>query len=95
MPEINRVPFKLDPVGGDLYLDHHRRNFYMERLDDVVDALCEKCMEAGVAREIKGEITFRDDDAPPEIRGLRYSNMTYRMEHGDAFEDDTLELEAE
>jgi len=86
MPEVNRVPFKFDPVPGDLFLDHHRRNFYMERLDDVVDTLSTLCMDRNVVSEVEGEVRFVDEaGTPPEIRGLRYSNMARRMEKPDPF----------
>lgn len=88
MPEVNRVPFKFDPVRSDLYLDSFRRHFYMERVDDVVDTLSTLCVDIGVAYEIEGEVKFTDDDdSPPEIRDLRYSNPTRRRENGNPFED--------
>lgn len=82
MPEVNRVPFRYEPVNGDLFLDHFRQMFYMDRLEDVRDVLQHATMEHGVVREIEGELWFSDaEDEPPRVRDLRYASPTVRREH--------------
>jgi hypothetical protein len=74
MPEINCVPFVYEPIPGNLFLDHFRSNFYMERLDEVKDELQTiTTNEPKVARPIEGTVKFSDADGkPPIIRGVRY-----------------------
>lgn len=95
MPEINRVPFKYDPVPGDLYLDHFRQMFFMERLDAVVDALQNQCEEHGVVGEIEGELFFQDGDEPPAIRDVRYASFHDRKDQDDPFPWTEHPLDAE
>jgi len=82
MPELNRVPFVYEPINGDLYLDHFRSMFHMERLDDIKDELQNITVHEGViVQPIEGEITFRDtEDSPPTIRSVRYHSVNDRQD---------------
>jgi hypothetical protein len=92
MPEINRVPFRYEPVGGDLLTDAFRSMFHTERFQDVQDTLQYLCFAFEVVRDIEGEIRFSDaDDEPPTLRDLRYRDPGLRADVP-PFPDDKVTL---
>lgn len=89
MPEINRVPFRYEPIGGDLFLDGFRSTFYTERLDDVKRTLQYMCRTSDVTSEVEGELLFvRGRGEPPKLRDFRYADHRDRAEAGEPFADD-------
>lgn len=86
MPEINRVPFKYDPIDGGLYVDSFRQQYHMERLDDVTDTLQYCCFAFDTVRDIEGTVRFSTAaDEPPKITASRYSNHADRVDYGMPF----------
>lgn len=72
MPERNPVPFRYEPVCGDLLYDGFRTNFHTERYQDVKDTLQYLCFASDTVREVEGTVVFYDDDRPPELQGMRH-----------------------
>ena len=93
MPEINRVPFRYEPVDGDLYYDSFRMHFHTERRQDILDTLQYITRVLDTPYTVEGEIRFSDaDDEVPEIRDLRYSTPANRRQLGNPFPDDPVRL---